>query len=226
MKGLLVKDLKIVLAQKKFFIFAIGFGAIFAYTNKDVTFAATYIVLLTSMLSLSTLSYDDMDGGMSFLLTLPTTRKIYVLEKYIFTALNLILACVISVVICLVLGEMFGINTNLDKIISSTTGATVGMGLLLSINIPVEIKYGVEKSRTAILISIASVFIIVFGGYKLLTEVFDIDIKGKFTEFMEKLSAFNGALNAILVGILLVILFVILVVSYFFSCRIIQKKEY
>ena len=41
MKGLLIKDLKIVLNQYKLFIIAVVFGAFFAYTNGDVTFAAS-----------------------------------------------------------------------------------------------------------------------------------------------------------------------------------------
>lgn len=226
MKGLLIKDLKIVLAQYKLFIFAIAFGAFFAYSNGDVTFAATYIVILMAMLSLTTVSYDDIDGGMSFLLSLPITRKLYVQEKYLFTILNLVFSCIFSIIVCLLLGKLFGLDINTSTIISTTVGSTVGIGLMLSVNIPIELKYGVEKSRTAIVLSVAAIAIVVIGGYKLLTEVLHVDLKSKFAIIMSKLPTSQVATDAIIVGVLFALLLVILAISYSASYKIMMKKEY
>lgn len=226
MKGLLIKDLKIILNQKKLFLVAVLFGAFFAYTNKDVTFAATYIVILMSMLALTTISYDDINGGMLFILSLPTTRKLYVIEKYVFTALNLLCSCVASIVICMLLAQLFGIDVNTSTVIASTAGSTVGVGLMLSVNIPLELKFGVEKSRTAIFLSVAAIAVIVVGGYKLLTEVLHIDLKGMAMDMLSKLPSNQVAQDAIIGGAFLLVLVIILAISYVFSYKIMMKKEY
>lgn len=226
MKGLLIKDLKIILNQKKLFLVAVLFGAFFAYTNKDVTFAATYIVILMSMLALTTISYDDINGGMLFILSLPTTRKLYVIEKYVFTALNLLCSCVASIVICMLLAQLFGIDVNTSTVIASTAGSTVGVGLMLSVNIPLELKYGVEKSRTAIFLSVAAIAVVVVGGYKLLTEVLHVDLKGMAMDVLSKLPSNQVALDAIIGGAFLLVLVIILAISYVFSYKIMMKKEY
>ena len=226
MKGLLIKDLKIILNQKKLFLVAVLFGAFFAYTNKDVTFAATYIVILMSMLALTTISYDDINGGMLFILSLPTTRTLYVVEKYIFTALNLVFSCVVSIVVCMLLGMLFGLDINTSTIISTTAGSTVGVGLMLAVNIPLELKFGVEKSRTAIFLSVAAIAVIVVGGYKLLTEVLHIDLKGMAMDVLSKLPSNQVALDAIIAAAFFLVLVIILAISYVFSYKIIMKKEY
>ena len=63
MKGLLLKDLKIVMGQKRLFVMALLIAAIFVWSTEDVTFAASYIVVMMSMLSLSTIGYDEMNGN-------------------------------------------------------------------------------------------------------------------------------------------------------------------
>ncbi len=226
MKGLLIKDLKIILNQKKLFLVAILFGAFFAYTNEDVTFAATYIVILMSMLALTTISYDDINGGMLFILSLPTTRKLYVIEKYLFTALNLVFSCVVSIMVCLIMGQIFSIDVNTSTVIASTAGSTVGVGLMLAVNIPLELKFGVEKSRTAIFLSVAAIAVIIVGGYKLLTEVLHVDLKGMAMDVLSKLPSNQVALDAIIAGAFFLVLVIILAVSYVFSYKIMMKKEY
>lgn len=226
MKGLLIKDLKIILNQKKLFLIAILFGAFFAYTNEDVTFAATYIVILMSMLSLTTISYDDINGGMLFILSLPTTRKLYVIEKYLFTALNLVFSCIVSIIVCMLLGMLFGLDINTSTIIATTAGSTVGVGLMLAVNIPLELKFGVEKSRTAIFLSVAAIAVIIVGGYKLLTEVLHVDLKGMAADVLSKLPSNEVALDAIIAGVFFLVLVIILAISYVFSYKIMKNKEY
>ena len=71
MKGLLIKDLKILAKQKKFFLFVLLLMVIMSFSMEDVSFSATYSVLIISMLTLTTISYDEMNGGMLFLLSRP-----------------------------------------------------------------------------------------------------------------------------------------------------------
>ena len=96
MKGLLIKDLKILGKQKKFLILILILAVMLPFGSDDAGFTTNYIILMLSLLSLSTLSYDEMNGGMMFLLSLPTSRKLYVKEKYVFAGLDLLFAATVS----------------------------------------------------------------------------------------------------------------------------------
>ena len=91
MKGLLVKDFKLMMLQRNFFllILVIVIGMM-AFTD-DVVFPLGFLSFVVSLFTLSTISYDDFDNGNAFLFTLPITRNDYVIEKY---SLGLLFGCV------------------------------------------------------------------------------------------------------------------------------------
>ena len=66
MKGLLVKDFKLMKLQKNFFllILVIAIGMI-VFTN-DVTFPLAFLIFIVSLFTLSTVSYDEFDNGNAF----------------------------------------------------------------------------------------------------------------------------------------------------------------
>lgn len=42
------------------------------------------MTMFRAMIAVGTLSYDETDNGLAFLMTLPVDRKTYVREKYLF----------------------------------------------------------------------------------------------------------------------------------------------
>ena len=42
--------------------------------------------IVTAIFAITTISYDEFDNGLAFLMTLPVTRKQYVAEKYLLGA--------------------------------------------------------------------------------------------------------------------------------------------
>lgn len=226
MKGLLIKDLKIIAEQKKFFIVAIVFAALFTWTGNDITFAATYIILLTSMLTLTTISYDEFNGGMAFLLTLPTSRKIYTKEKYVFAFINLCLACVFSIIVCAIFALVKGTTIEWDSLISACVGCCLGMGLMLSVTIPLEFKFGAEKGRVAMISAVVAITVIGIGIYKFLTKVLDINVNKVIDDVIAKLPASGKGLEVIIISVMAVALVLILFISYLISSKIMKKKEF
>ncbi len=226
MKGLLIKDLKIIAEQKKFFIVAIVFAALFTWTGNDITFAATYIILLTSMLTLTTISYDEFNGGMAFLLTLPTSRKIYTKEKYVFAFINLCLACVFSIIVCAIFALVKGTTIEWDSLISACVGCCLGMGLMLSVTIPLEFKFGAEKGRVAMISAIVAITVIGVGIYKFLTKVLDINVNKVIDDVLAKLPTSGKGLEVIIISVMAVALVLILFISYLISSKIMKKKEF
>lgn len=226
MKGLLIKDIKLIVKQKKFFLMAIMLAALFTWTSDDVTFAATYLILLLSMLTLTTISYDDMNGGMLFLLSLPTNRKMYVKEKYVFAFVNLVFAAGLSLAVCFGFATIKGQDIPFDNLISSIIGIMVAMGVMLAVTIPLEIKYGPEKGRMAVLAVAVVIALIGVGGYKLLTEVLHVDVKGVAAKLLGKLPDTGINTDVIIIGVLLVVLILLLSISYLVSNKIMKKKEF
>ena len=83
MKGLLIKDFKLIFGNVKMIVMLIFISIFLMFSQEEgaFTFVVSYMTIITSMFVLSTISYDDFDHGMSYLMTLPLTRKIYAAEK-------------------------------------------------------------------------------------------------------------------------------------------------
>ena len=81
MKGLFVKDIELMKQQKQFFILVIVMGVILNLAGSgSSSFAAGYFTFVTAIFAITTISYDEFDNGLAFLMTLPVTRKQYVAD--------------------------------------------------------------------------------------------------------------------------------------------------
>lgn len=81
MKGLLIKDYKLMLGQKSFLGMAALMAVLYLIIYKDPIVAVVFITVMCTMFTVSTLSYDEYENGMAYLFTLPISRNIYVLES-------------------------------------------------------------------------------------------------------------------------------------------------
>lgn len=84
MKGLLIKDFKLLKGQKQFLAAVLVVTIVFMTTNTSLSFIISYITVMMGMITLTTISYDEYENGMGYLFTLPVSRKGYVREKYLF----------------------------------------------------------------------------------------------------------------------------------------------
>ena len=82
MKGLFVKDLKLMMLQKNFLLLILAIVIGMMIFTDDVIFPLSFLSFIVSLFTVSTISYDDFDNGNAFLFTLPITRNHYVSEKY------------------------------------------------------------------------------------------------------------------------------------------------
>ncbi len=210
MKGLLLKDLAIVKQQGRSIFIIVAIAIFMMLSGNDITFVIAYANILFVMFGITTLNYDAFDNGFSFLFTLPITRKIYVLEKYLFSLLCVATGLALSTILILATGNMS------SESIGFIVGYAVAAMLLLSILLPVELKFGPEKGRIAMIIIFAIVFAVGFG----IKEVAEtIDLTGLLIT-LENMS--DAVLTCILVGIVIVMIGL----SYLISCKIMEKKEF
>lgn len=144
MKGLLVKDFKLIKLQKNFFIVIIAIAIGLAVIYDSPTFMLGYLTFIVSMFTLSTITYDEFDNGNAFLFTLPISRKSYVVEKYGFSFLvgtgSWLLAVLLTVAFSLIKGTV----PILEVVMAAIMIFSV-MLIIYAVMIPFQLKFGGEK---------------------------------------------------------------------------------
>ena len=221
MKGLLVKDFKILMNQKKFMIMFCLVAIVLSF-SMDSSFIVSYISMIGTILTLSTISFDYQDEGYSFLMTLPIKRGDYAVGKYAFTVLGL--ACFWGISLVLQFASFFIQKTEFD--LAETLLADICMLPLFifiaSVLIPIEIRFSPEKVRVVMFLFFGFALVIAMGGKALLGMLED-KTGGQFLSKFETLDMVNPVL--LILG-LLALSIIMLSVSMIISIRIMQKREF
>lgn len=217
MKGLLIKDFKLLKGQKNFFMAIMAISIIMIITSPGTSFPIGFLGLVGSLFSLSSISYDEFDNGNAFLFSLPITRKDYVLEKYIFGLISGMTSLLLGTVISLV---AIGITKtgSFNEIFITAGSLFPTILLILSIMLPFILKFGGEKGSIAIIGVMGFIFVI---GLLLIkaTEFMGIDLYA----LLKKLPQFEPQMYVLLFLLLSVI---VLTISYLISLAIMKKKEF
>ena len=170
MKGLLIKDYKLMLGQKSFLGMAALMAVLYLAIYKNPTFAVVFITVMCTMFTISTLSYDEYENGMAYLFTLPISRNIYVLEKYAFALVNSIVTGVIMYAMAYGVVKIRGLAISQSDMYSGLAGACFVSIIMISYMIPLYIKFGMEKSRIVSVSGMAAIFLILYLGIKISKE--------------------------------------------------------
>ena len=200
MKGLIIKDFKLLMMQKSFFV-TLTIVAIFFGITTDSIFVIGFLTMICSMFALSTISYDEFDNGNAFLFSLPITRKGYVIEKYIFAIMLGVISLILSTIIACIL----------TLFLNSTV--TNDLFLIALIYIPIVLIL-----QSLMFIVFAIIFIIGYGFNELI-RILNID----FTPVINTLLTMN--ISMILVIVMLLSL-IIMFISCKISMKIIKNKEF
>lgn len=218
MTGLLIKDWKLFKNQGRYFLIMliIALAMLFAGTKEYSSFICSYFTWMAAYFTLSTISYDEYDNGMSFLMALPISRRIYIKEKY---------------TLCILLtGCAWLIFTGIDILffnISSTPGemlemlATQPVVLLIafvfiSVSLPLFLKYGPEKGRimAAGIVFVFALAVICLGKRGIgVYELKELDILLIQKPFMA-------------IGVCAVICLVIVGISYKIAVKLMERREF
>ena len=83
MKGMLIKDFKLLRNMRNSLIIIVLVAVTSGAYLQDASFVIPYLAFIGATFASSTLSYDEYDNGYAYLLSMPVTRKGYVTEKYI-----------------------------------------------------------------------------------------------------------------------------------------------
>lgn len=220
MKGLLIKDFKLMANLKSSFAIFLGLGIFFMVSN-GVSFGLVYSVFFISTIASSTLNYDKHENGMSFILTLPVTRKQYVLEKYAFGIGLVFVADVVMVIPGLAINYIKEGSWAIEETLIVACVAMVISTCITAFSIPIDLKYEREKARVIGLIVAVVLCGSVLFGIKLISE--QPELGRRFSSFIEGLGEIS--LTAfIIAGIIILAAMVAGAIAA--SIRMLNKKEF
>lgn len=221
MKGLLIKDLRILLQNKTAIIVIFIVVAILAMqmdNEIDFDYLTGYIALVYGFFAMNTISADENDKSIGFLITLPITRGLYVLEKYIFMISCSFFGGLMAVVLSIVLGHPSSIANLLLRAVTVCLVLIVFQLFMF----PIQLKLGHERGR--IMVMIALMFLLSVG-------------KGAITKFYgtpegmkrQMMNAVSGGMpgnRVVLWACLAVVWGFCFALSLFISRGIMRRKEF
>ena len=219
MKGLLIKDMRILLRQKTTFLIIVLLGIFLGTNGGDISFSMGYMMFVSATLTITTISYDYYEKGMSFLFTLPVTKKMYVMEKYLMSLLIGIAVAALGFVLNFAAGFLGALVPWKDFTITVVVCLALAM-LMIALYIPVYIKCGPEKSRVAILIVIGTIAAVGYLAYAVL------QVKAVQDALLPMLGVLEKMTVVQFVGIGIVLWALLMLVSIVASLRILEKKEF
>lgn len=217
MKGLLVKDLLTFLQRKRMLAIMLILSVYLGFTM-DLSFMIGYIVMFGVLFALSTLSYDEYDNSIQFIMTLPSTRKQFAVEKHVF--------CWLIGIACWILGVVIEVPLIIYKTHQFVFAENVGIFcsvlpiifLMPSLVMPFQLKYGVEKSRIVLFLG-AGFFFAAIVSFRALIDKVDFTPIGMILDFLDTHLALSVVTGVAVIALLTV-------ASLLWSIRIVEKMEF
>ena len=210
MKGLLIKDIHILKSFIMYLALMLGIGVV-VEINSDFPFMISYLTIVSMMIVINTMNYDEFNHGMAYLLTMPITRKDYVKEKYLF---GMILTSIMWLV-AFIVSYMINDISVVYEFVGSAVLILLVEWMMMSVLIPTQIYFGQRKGNVAIVMVMVTLMVILFGGGYLM-KLLGIDI----------INVLNSMQMEFVLGIGILLFMVVMWISYRISVLIITKKEY
>lgn len=203
MLGLLIKDIYNIRKQALWYLATIIIFAFLSIVLKNGGFIASIGMVTAVNVPLTAIAYEEREGWQKFIVASGTKISHIVIEKYI---MGLVFSFIstIALLIFFLMTDV-AINSWLEFTIS------VCMQLLtLSIAMPITFKFGVEKSRSYLMVAVFAIMVI----------------------FVALMTLFGKVLNTIVINValisslLIIMALIILGVSYYISIKLYKKKEF
>ena len=206
MKGLLIKDFRLLKGQVYFLLIVTGCVIVFMINGSEA-FGVAYVCSMVALLSLTTVSYDEYENGSAFLFTLPITKKDYVKEKYLFAGILLLIGLIVSMIMWY------------DWMSCCIGGVTAGL-MMVAVALPAQLKFGPERGRIAL---VTIVLLAVALG--ILMQEFT-----KGTKFAQSAKRILNQMDKLgtkgILGVIVIIWVIVGVISMIISMRVMEKREF
>ena len=222
MRGLLIKDLRFILQNKKMMgvLLFVVVAMLVTQGPEGGVFVISYMTLLCGMMVLNTISMDEFDKSDVFLMTMPIERKTYAAEKYIFALL------------CSFCGWLAGtVSSTLMQKGSVKDYLVIALVLYVICSffqmliLPIQLKFGGDKGRMVLMGVVVFFFVVVILIKKVGEHMFDTaaDAEKWADEVLVRLESLNPWSIALVVAAVWI---AVTAISFGISKKIMEKKEY
>jgi hypothetical protein len=217
MKGLLIKDFKILKCQRRALLTILAVFIALAYSKSNMLGLSIYLTFIGVEFAINSASYDEYDNGNPFLFSLPITRRGYVLEKYGFALIigggSWLFASVVTM-----LFETLRNNVSVEEGIVNALLVLPIIIVIISIMYPLQFAFGNENRKIALFVVLA-MFMVMSVAISKLALVFNINL-------LEIIINLPPVSIGIIVAVTLAISAMMLAVSYLISTGIMCRKEF
>ena len=206
MAGLIEKDIRLMRCNKQAVIILLIIG---------VVIILGWLPFAISILLINTVTYDELDKGYGFLMTLPIDAEMYVREKYIFCLTGGTVSWLVAAGLYIILEMRQQMPIDMTSQIPMVLVFLPVTALLIALLIPLQLVSGVEKSRVVIsgVCGVMGASVIAFAEL----------VKTNVLSAFSFLNQMNGW---ILAGIAVVVTVLLILLSYAISVRIMERKEF
>ena len=216
MRGLIEKDLRLTLVRKQtiaiFLVMALVMGM-----SMNGSFLVSYLTMLALILGTGSITYDEYDNGFSFLMTLPFDRKTYVREKYLFSLIVSVAAWCFGIIVFAIIDVVRNGGASLSDI-PMMTAVIPSMYIATAIIVPLQLKFGAEKSRLVLFVIFGLIAVLVVGSSSFLED--------SANPLFKIANALHDIPGFVTILILIAVCAIVSVISYLFSVQIMEKKEF
>ncbi len=220
MKGLLIKDFQLAFLNIKMLV-ALCIVSIFLTSSStgSAAFVISYVTIVFFMFVLTSISYDELDHSISFLFTLPISRKTYVLEKYVFSLVCGVIGLVFSSAICTVISMIKNTNLVGPDFIPVALSIYLMLLFIVALMLPIQLKFGGDNGRIALFLVFGIIVAAVYIGSKILEHfhIYEADI----IKFVNLILTSNTAL---IIPAFIILVLAALGISYGISLRIMNRR--
>lgn len=218
MKGLFVKDIALIKHNKRL-LGILFFTVLFLImTGMNSSFLMGYVPFICCSLTMGTISYDEYENGLPFLMTLPVSRREYAKEKFLLGFFMGGMGFLISSAVATILQWIKTPEMDIFQWLLFCGCFLIFLAIFLALMIPIQIKYGSDKGK----IIFIGIFLIIVAFCYLavrIAEKFPFDFGG-IKQFLAGFSDWQ------LLAVGFVLAAVVLGISYSVSVHIMEKKEF
>ena len=216
MKGLIIKDLCVIKNQMRSLLLILVFFVFISIINKDATFTLFLVPFYMIMILITTFSYDEFNKWECYCNSLPLSRKEIVKAKYLLFNATSLIVLVLGILASIIVPNFIE-NTTFESIYASIIGVAFGICLVISLLIPFYYKFGSQKGRIMLFLTITILALII--GIITSLDIFNN------VELMNIINSLNNLSLVMFTLLLIIVTVIIMTISYYISVRIYNNKE-
>ena len=216
MKGLIIKDLCVIKNQMRSLLLILVFFVFISIINKDATFTLFLVPFYMIMILITTFSYDEFNKWECYCNSLPLSRTVIVKAKYLLFNATSLIVLVLGILASIIVPNFIE-NTTFESIYASIIGVAFGICLVISLLIPFYYKFGSQKGRIMLFLTITILALII--GIITSLDIFNN------VELMNIINSLNNLSLGMFTLLLIIVTVIIMTISYYISVRIYNNKE-